>query len=185
MYLPTIDHILPTKIAVSLGRILYIHIYWIRGENPKDRVLFGKHWLPRVGREGEIVKKIAKDWWKLATWGKLKKEEWWRSQSRSASQKGVVFQQPQRAQRMQARRPKNRPWVWHLGGDYTSVGISAEWWDKKLKRNGWQQGFVYTLCFLGVSLVAQAVKKSTCNVGDPGSNPGWGRSPGEGNGYPL
>ena len=62
-----------------------------------------------MGREGEIVKKIAKDWWKLATWGKLKKEEWWRSQSRIASQKGVVFQQPQRAQRMQARRPKNRP----------------------------------------------------------------------------
>ena len=28
-------------------------------------------------------------------------------------------------------------------------------------------------------------KASTCNAGDPGSNPGWGRSPGEGIGYPL
>ena len=28
-------------------------------------------------------------------------------------------------------------------------------------------------------------KKSTCNAGDPGSIPGSGRSPGEGNSYPL
>ena len=28
-------------------------------------------------------------------------------------------------------------------------------------------------------------KESTCNTGDPGSIPGLGRSPGEGNGYPL
>ena len=28
-------------------------------------------------------------------------------------------------------------------------------------------------------------KKSACNAGDPGSIPGSGRSPGEGNGYPL
>ena len=30
-----------------------------------------------------------------------------------------------------------------------------------------------------------AGKESTCNAGDPGSIPGWGRSPGKGNGYPL
>ena len=29
------------------------------------------------------------------------------------------------------------------------------------------------------------VKASACNVGDPGSVPGSGRSPGEGNGNPL
>ena len=29
------------------------------------------------------------------------------------------------------------------------------------------------------------VKASTCNVGGLGSIPGWGRSPGEGNGNPL
>ena len=28
-------------------------------------------------------------------------------------------------------------------------------------------------------------KASACNAGDPGSIPGWGRSPGEGNGTPL
>ena len=28
-------------------------------------------------------------------------------------------------------------------------------------------------------------KESACNVGDPGSLPGWGRSPGEGNGNLL
>ena len=28
-------------------------------------------------------------------------------------------------------------------------------------------------------------KESACNAGDPGSIPGWGRSPGEGNSNPL
>ena len=28
-------------------------------------------------------------------------------------------------------------------------------------------------------------KESVCNAGDPGSTPGLGRFPGEGNGYPL
>ena len=28
-------------------------------------------------------------------------------------------------------------------------------------------------------------KESTCNVGNPGSIPGLGKCPGEGNGYPL
>ena len=35
------------------------------------------------------------------------------------------------------------------------------------------------------SLVAQALKASAYNVGDPGLIPGSGRSPGEGNGNPL
>ena len=35
------------------------------------------------------------------------------------------------------------------------------------------------------SLVAQLIKKSTCNVGDLGLIPGLGRSPGEGKSYPL
>ena len=30
-----------------------------------------------------------------------------------------------------------------------------------------------------------AGKESTCNAGDLGSIPGWGRFPGEGNSYPL
>ena len=32
-----------------------------------------------------------------------------------------------------------------------------------------------------VSLLVQTVKESACNAGDPGSIPGSGRSPGEGN----
>ena len=28
-------------------------------------------------------------------------------------------------------------------------------------------------------------KESACNAGDTGSTPGWGKSPGEGNGHPL
>ena len=35
------------------------------------------------------------------------------------------------------------------------------------------------------SQVAQMVKESACNAGDPGSNPGSGGCPGEGNGHPL
>ena len=35
------------------------------------------------------------------------------------------------------------------------------------------------------SLVAQTGKESACNVGDPGSITGSGRSPGEGHGNPL
>ena len=38
----------------------------------------------------------------------------------------------------------------------------------------------------GVSLYHSSVgKESACNAGDPGSIPGWGRTPGEGKGYPL
>ena len=32
---------------------------------------------------------------------------------------------------------------------------------------------------------SSAGKESACNAGDPSSIPGSGRSPGEGNGYPL
>ena len=42
-------------------------------------------------------------------------------------------------------------------------------------------GYYKILGFLGGS----SGKESTCNVGDPGSIPGLGRSPGEGNGNPL
>ena len=32
---------------------------------------------------------------------------------------------------------------------------------------------------------SSVAKESVCNARDPGSIPGWGRSPGEGNGNPL
>ena len=47
----------------------------------------------------------------------------------------------------------------------------------------WNRGWEYRLW--GASLMAQTVKNLPCNVGDPGSIPGSGRSHGEGNGYPL
>ena len=44
--------------------------------------------------------------------------------------------------------------------------------------------YIYEL-YIRASLVAQRGKASACNAGDLGSIPGWGRSPGEGNGTPL
>ena len=43
---------------------------------------------------------------------------------------------------------------------------------------------LFSVCFLGFPGGAE-VKASACNVGDLGSIPGLGRSPGEGNGNPL
>ena len=45
--------------------------------------------------------------------------------------------------------------------------------------------FLYVLYSYRASLVAQMVKNTACNAGDLGSVPGLGRSPGEGNSYPL
>ena len=39
--------------------------------------------------------------------------------------------------------------------------------------------------YLRVALAVPEVKASASNAGDPGSIPGLGRSPGEGNGNPL
>ena len=44
---------------------------------------------------------------------------------------------------------------------------------------------VFLLMACLTSLVAQTVKVSAYNAGDPGSIPGSGRSPGKGNGTPL
>ena len=41
------------------------------------------------------------------------------------------------------------------------------------------------MTFLGASLIAQFLKESACNAGDPTSIPGSERSSGEGIGYPL
>ena len=46
------------------------------------------------------------------------------------------------------------------------------------------QNYLLTLLWLGFPC-GSAGKESTCNAGDLGSIPGLGRSPGEGNGYPL
>ena len=46
------------------------------------------------------------------------------------------------------------------------------------------QFYIYIFTPLGFPC-GSADKESACNVGDLGSIPGLGRSPGEGNGYPL
>ena len=73
------------------------------------------------------------------------------------------------------------PWTEELGGlqptgreelDMTSLSLSLTYFRSLLK------------CFLlRASLVAEM--ESVCNVTDAGSIPGSGRSPGEGNDYPL
>ena len=47
--------------------------------------------------------------------------------------------------------------------------------------------WLFFTCYLDTlaSQVAQAVKNLPDNAGDAGSIPGWGRSPGDGNGNPL
>ena len=59
--------------------------------------------------------------------------------------------------------------IWALEG-----GLALERWGGRLRER-------FLLGFPGGSVS----KESTCNKGDPGSIPGWGRSPGEGNGNPL
>ena len=48
----------------------------------------------------------------------------------------------------------------------------------------WRKNRLPTPVFLGIPF-GSAGKESTCNAGDLGSIPGLGRSPGEGNSYPL
>jgi len=54
-------------------------------------------------------------------------------------------------------------------------------WVKKIC---WRKDRLPTPVFLGIPF-GSAGKESTCNVGHLGSIPGLGRSPGEGNSYPL
>ena len=42
-----------------------------------------------------------------------------------------------------------------------------------------------TVRVTGASLAGSGGKECACKAGDPGSIPGFGRAPGEGNGYPL
>ena len=54
-------------------------------------------------------------------------------------------------------------------------------WVRKIP---WRRDRLPTTVFLGFP-GSSAGKESTCNVGDQGSIPGLGRSPGEGYSYPL
>ena len=56
--------------------------------------------------------------------------------------------------------------------------------DSWVRKIPWRRERLPTPVFLGFP-GGSAGKESTCNVGDLGSIPGLGRSPGEGKGYPL
>ena len=58
--------------------------------------------------------------------------------------------------------------------------LGADSWQDKGKR----QLLTNTICKWGFPC-GSVVKNSPANAGNVGSVPGWGRCPGEGNGYPL
>ena len=58
------------------------------------------------------------------------------------------------------------------------------WFNSWVREMSWRRDRLPTPIFLGFP-GSSAGKESTCNVGDLGSLPGLGRSPGEGKGYPL
>ena len=58
------------------------------------------------------------------------------------------------------------------------------WFDSWIGKIRWRRDRLPTPVFLGFSC-GSAGKESACSVGDLGSIPGLGRSPGEGKGYPL
>ena len=72
--------------------------------------------------------------------------------------------------------------------------LNQDWKDKEVSHGAiWKwvflaEGTVGAKALGQRSVVAQRVKngkESACNAGDPGLTPGWGRPPGEGNGYLL
>ena len=58
------------------------------------------------------------------------------------------------------------------------------WFDSWVRKTHWKRDRLPTPVLLGFPC-GSAGKESACNMGDLGSIPGLGRSPGEGNGYPL
>ena len=71
---------------------------------------------------------------------------------------------------------------------YLSISIQSQgrrpWFDSWVRKIRWRRDRPPTLVFLGFP-GGLAGKESACNVGDLGSIPGLGRSPGEGKGCPL
>ena len=62
--------------------------------------------------------------------------------------------------------------------------MQETWFNSWVGKIHWRRGRLPTPVFLGF-LGGSAGKESAYNAGDLGSIPGLGRSPGEGNGYPL
>ena len=62
--------------------------------------------------------------------------------------------------------------------------VQETWFDSWVRKVPWRRERLPTPGLLGFPC-GSAGKESACNVGDLGSIPGLGRSPGEGKGYPL
>ena len=79
--------------------------------------------------------------------------------------------------------PTQWTWVWVNSGSWWWTGrpgICCPWGHKESDMTewlNWTPGFNFPHSSLG--------KKSACNAGDPGSIPGLGRSPGEGNSFSI
>ena len=99
-------------------------------------------------------------------------ERWWRTRGENhhIKQTHTKLSVPG-TEEGKAIRWKERAWPWscHRGPDVAD-----------LYKQAWLLFLI--LCLWSWDLGG---KKSTCNTGDPGSVPGLGRSPGEGNGNPL
>ena len=65
-----------------------------------------------------------------------------------------------------------------------SRGCTGPGWAEWCAQQGERQGGICTLLFWA-SHVALVVKNLPADLGDSGSIPGWGRSPGGGHGNPL
>ena len=65
-----------------------------------------------------------------------------------------------------------------------SAAMQETQFDSWVEKIPWRRYRLLTSVFLGFPY-GSAGKESACNVGDLGSIPGLGRSPGEGKGYPL
>ena len=87
-------------------------------------------------------------------------------------------------------------WYQQIWSEYHLFHLSILWFEKinfskPLNMIAYKIGLIMELNFrtyitlLWASLVAQMVKNFACSAGDPDSIPGWGSSPGEGNGHPL
>ena len=77
-----------------------------------------------------------------------------------------------------------REMVSSLGREGRKVKVKVPGLDPCFGKIRWTRDRLPTPVFLGFPC-GSAGKESACNAGDPSLIPGSGRSPGEGNGYPL
>ena len=75
-------------------------------------------------------------------------------------------------------------WLPLKGNLGNSVCFSNSAFDSWVRKIRWRRDRLPTPVFLGFPCGSPG-KESACNVGDLDSNPGLGRSPGEGNNFPL